>query len=75
MWGNCLFKLSEVEEKEGGMTAFSVLVQQQTSKDGNVYRSVELLVYDFEITLETGVVWQLKSQIFFFRSWWKPNQS
>ncbi|XP_040900961.1 IgGFc-binding protein-like [Toxotes jaculatrix] len=60
LWGNCLFTLSEMEEKEGGMTAFSVLVQQQTSKDGIVYRSVELQVYDMGITLETGVVWEVK---------------
>lgn len=52
--------MSELEEKEGGMKAFSVLVQQQTSKNGNVYRSVELLVYDMEITMETGVVWEVK---------------
>ncbi|XP_070767732.1 IgGFc-binding protein-like [Enoplosus armatus] len=60
LWGNCLFKLSEVEEKEGGIEAFSVLVQQQTAKDGSVSRSVELLVYDLDITMETGVVWEIK---------------
>ncbi|XP_042346060.1 IgGFc-binding protein-like [Plectropomus leopardus] len=60
LWGDCLFLLAEVEEKEGGMEAFSVSVQQQTSKSGVVSRSVELKVYDMEITLETGVVWQVK---------------
>ncbi|XP_029360767.1 IgGFc-binding protein-like [Echeneis naucrates] len=63
LWGNCLFKLSEVEEEEeeeGGVTAFTVLVQQSTSKDGDVYRSVVLQVYDIAITMETGVLWEVK---------------
>ena len=55
-----MFKLSEVEEPEEGMTAFSVLVQQQTNKDGSVSRSVELKVYNIEITMETGVQWEVK---------------
>lgn len=42
------------------MSAFSVLVQQQTNKAGVVSRSVELMVYDMEITMETGVVWEIK---------------
>ncbi|XP_035527995.1 IgGFc-binding protein-like [Morone saxatilis] len=60
LWGNCVFKLSEVEEKEEGMAAFSILLQQQTHKDDSLSRSVELLVYDMEITMETGVVWEIK---------------
>ncbi|XP_056237753.1 IgGFc-binding protein-like [Seriola aureovittata] len=60
LYGNCQFQLSEVEEKEGALTAFVVLVEQQTDKDGNVYRNVELRVYDVEITMETGVVWEVK---------------
>ncbi|XP_074510552.1 IgGFc-binding protein-like [Sebastes fasciatus] len=60
LWGNCLFQLAEVEEKDGGMEEFSVFVQQQTNKDGIVSRSVELQVYDTEITLETGVIWEIK---------------
>ncbi|XP_051263188.1 IgGFc-binding protein isoform X2 [Dicentrarchus labrax] len=60
LWGNCVFKLSEVEENEGGMAAFSILLQQQTHKDDVLSRSVELLVYDMEITMETGVVWEIK---------------
>ncbi|XP_034384908.1 IgGFc-binding protein-like isoform X1 [Cyclopterus lumpus] len=59
LWGNCLFLLAEVEE-EGGREDFSVHVQQQTSKGGAVSRSVELKVYDVEITMETGVVWEIK---------------
>lgn len=55
-----MFTLSEVEETEGGMTPFSVLVQQQSDKEGNVYRNVELQVYDVEIEMETGVVWEVK---------------
>uniref|UniRef100_A0A4W6EU93 VWFD domain-containing protein n=1 Tax=Lates calcarifer TaxID=8187 RepID=A0A4W6EU93_LATCA len=58
--GDCVFTLSEVEETEGGMTPFSVLVQQQSDKEGNVYRNVELQVYDVEIEMETGVVWEVK---------------
>lgn len=49
-----------MEEKEGGIAAFSVLVEQQTNKDGNVSRSVEFLVYNMDITMETGVVWEIK---------------
>ncbi|XP_068590666.1 IgGFc-binding protein-like [Cebidichthys violaceus] len=60
LWGNCLFNLAEVQEQEGGMEAFSVFVRQQTSKDGEVSRSLELKVYDMEITMETGVVWEIK---------------
>ncbi|XP_040020452.2 IgGFc-binding protein [Gasterosteus aculeatus] len=60
LWGNCLFMLAEVEEVEGGMEAFSVFVRQQTYKDGTVSRSVALHVYDMEITMETGVVWEIK---------------
>ncbi|KAM9353425.1 IgGFc-binding protein-like [Symphorus nematophorus] len=60
LWGNCLFKLAEVEEKEGGMPAFSVLLRQQTTLDGVVTRSVELEVYDMDITMNTGVVWEIK---------------
>ncbi|XP_068425896.1 IgGFc-binding protein-like [Clinocottus analis] len=59
LWGNCLFVLAEVEE-EGGMEAFSVHIRQQTSRDGTVSRSVELKVYDMEITMDTGVVWEIK---------------
>ncbi|KAM6936666.1 IgGFc-binding protein-like [Lycodopsis pacificus] len=58
--GDCLFTLAEVQEQEGGMEAFSVFVQQQTSKDGEVSRSVQLKVYDVEIAMETGVVWEIK---------------
>nr|XP_019946686.1 PREDICTED: IgGFc-binding protein-like [Paralichthys olivaceus] len=60
LWGNCLFKLSEVEETQEGKTAFSVLVQQQTNKDGSVSRSVEFRVYDIKITMETGVTWAVQ---------------
>ncbi|XP_071324408.1 IgGFc-binding protein-like [Trachinotus anak] len=59
LWGNCQFTLAEVKE-EGAVTPFTVLVKQQTDKTGIVYRSVELLVYDMEITMETGVVWEVK---------------
>lgn len=52
--------LAEVEEVEGGMEAFSVFVRQQTYKDGTVSRSVALHVYDMKITMETGVVWEIK---------------
>ncbi|KAM6995238.1 LOW QUALITY PROTEIN: IgGFc-binding protein-like [Tautogolabrus adspersus] len=58
--GNCLFTLSEVQEKEGGKTPFSVLVQQKTDKDKLVTRNVEVQVYDIEITMETGVIWEVK---------------
>ncbi|CAB1446239.1 unnamed protein product [Pleuronectes platessa] len=60
LWGNCVFKLSEVKETEGGLTTFSVLVEQQTDKGGSVSRSVELKVYNIEITMETGVQWEVK---------------
>ncbi|XP_037310078.2 IgGFc-binding protein [Pungitius pungitius] len=60
LWGNCLFKLAEVEEEDGGMEAFSVFVEQQTNKDGTVYRSVALQVYGIEITMESGAVWEIK---------------
>ncbi|KAL7394213.1 hypothetical protein ABVT39_022340 [Epinephelus coioides] len=60
LWGNCLFTLAGVEEKDGGMAAFSLYVQQKTHKDGTVVRSVELQVYGMEITMETGVVWEVK---------------
>ncbi|XP_029307092.1 IgGFc-binding protein-like [Cottoperca gobio] len=60
LWGDCLFMLVEVEENKGGLEAFSVSVQQQTNKDGTVSRSVKLQVYDMEITMETGVVWEIK---------------
>ena len=49
-----------MEEKKGGMEAFSVNVLQKTHKNGAVSRSVELNVYDMEIIMETGVVWQIK---------------
>lgn len=42
------------------MAAFSLYVQQKTHKDGTVVRSVELQVYGMEITMETGVVWEVK---------------
>ncbi|XP_049585555.1 IgGFc-binding protein isoform X2 [Syngnathus scovelli] len=57
--GNCLFEFSEVDAGEH-VASYSVLVQQQTNKDGYVSRSVELRVYDVEITMETGVVWEMK---------------
>ncbi|XP_028436614.1 IgGFc-binding protein [Perca flavescens] len=60
LWGNCLFLLAAVEGKAGGMAAFSVYVQQKTNKDGSVSRSVELQIYNIEITMETGVVWEVK---------------
>uniref|UniRef100_UPI0037E7E52E IgGFc-binding protein-like n=1 Tax=Semicossyphus pulcher TaxID=241346 RepID=UPI0037E7E52E len=60
LYGNCLFTLSKVEEKEGGKTPFSVLVQQQTDKDGFVTRSLMLQIYNLEITMDTGVVWEVK---------------
>ena len=52
--------LAAVEGKEGGKAAFSVYVQQKTNKDGSVSRSVELQIYNIEITMETGVVWEVK---------------
>ncbi|XP_051922507.1 IgGFc-binding protein-like [Hippocampus zosterae] len=57
--GNCLFKLSEVEAGEN-MAPFSVLLHQVSDKDGYFSRSVELQVYDIEITMETGIVWEIK---------------
>uniref|UniRef100_A0A8D3DKZ4 VWFD domain-containing protein n=1 Tax=Scophthalmus maximus TaxID=52904 RepID=A0A8D3DKZ4_SCOMX len=60
LWGNCWFKMSEVEEKDGGIMTYSLLIQQQTTEDGNIYRSVELQVYGYTITMESGVVWQVK---------------
>ncbi|KAM9852278.1 IgGFc-binding protein-like isoform 2-T2 [Aulostomus maculatus] len=56
--GNCLFKLSEVDKE--GMEAYSLLVWQQTNKDGSVLRNLELTVYGQEITMETGIVWEIK---------------
>ncbi|KAA8591972.1 hypothetical protein FQN60_017346, partial [Etheostoma spectabile] len=60
LWGNCLFLLAAVDEKAGGMAPFSVYVQQQTNNDGSVSRTVELQVYNIEITMETGVQWEVK---------------
>nr|XP_057909028.1 IgGFc-binding protein-like [Doryrhamphus excisus] len=57
--GNCLFQMSEVEEGED-LADYSVLLQQQTQKDGNVSRSVELRVYGMELTMEAGAAWEIK---------------
>ncbi|CAJ1061895.1 IgGFc-binding protein-like [Xyrichtys novacula] len=59
LFGNCLFTLSEVEETDEGMPAYSVLVLQ-TDEAGAVSRDVEITVYDTEITFETGVQWKVK---------------
>ncbi|XP_065813942.1 IgGFc-binding protein [Labrus bergylta] len=58
--GDCLFTLSAVQKNDGGKTPFSVLVQQKTDKDGSVTRRVEVQVYDSEISMETGVNWEVK---------------
>ncbi|KAK5862889.1 hypothetical protein PBY51_018240 [Eleginops maclovinus] len=58
--GDCLFLLALVEENKRGLEPFTVYVHQQTHKDGSVSRSVELQVYDMEMTMETGVVWEIK---------------
>ncbi|XP_077455262.1 IgGFc-binding protein-like [Stigmatopora argus] len=58
MWGNCLFLLSEVEEGDH-LASYSVLVEQ-ASKDGHVTRTVEIQVYDVEITMETGIFGEIK---------------
>lgn len=60
LWGNCWFTFTEVKDEDGGMELFSVLVQQQTDEKGRVTRSVKLLVYDMEITMATGTVWEIK---------------
>ncbi|XP_034005233.1 IgGFc-binding protein-like [Trematomus bernacchii] len=60
LWGDCLFLLAQVGENEGGLEAFTVLVHQQTHEDGSVSRSLELQVYDMEITLKSGVIWEIK---------------
>ena len=58
LWGECGFLLSEVEEKDGVISGFSVSVQQ-SSKGGQVYRSVTLKAYSYEITMKPGVVWEI----------------
>ncbi|KAK1896268.1 IgGFc-binding protein [Dissostichus eleginoides] len=60
LWGDCLFLLAQVGENEGGLEAFTVFVHQQTHEDGSVSRSVELQVYDMEITMKSGVIWEIK---------------
>ncbi|KAM8847126.1 IgGFc-binding protein-like [Synchiropus picturatus] len=60
LWGDCWFHLSEVEVEAEGRPAFSVSVLQQSGKDGRVTRNVELEVYDIGITMETGVIGEIK---------------
>ncbi|CAJ1061894.1 IgGFc-binding protein-like [Xyrichtys novacula] len=59
LFGNCPFTMSEVEEMDEGMPAYSVLVLQ-TDEAGAVSRDVEITVYDTKITFETGVQWKVK---------------
>ncbi|CAL8248394.1 unnamed protein product [Lota lota] len=59
LWGECAFLLSKVEEKEGAIAGFSLSIQQNTSKEGHVYRSVTLNAYSLEITMKPGVVWEI----------------
>nr|XP_061814216.1 IgGFc-binding protein-like [Nerophis lumbriciformis]XP_061814224.1 IgGFc-binding protein-like [Nerophis lumbriciformis] len=57
--GDCVLTMSEVEEGEG-VPAYSVLVQQHSTKGAGVSRTVELQVYDMQLTMEAGVVWAIK---------------
>ncbi|XP_059921972.1 IgGFc-binding protein-like [Gadus macrocephalus] len=59
LWGECGFILSEVEEKAGVISGFSLSIQQSTTKGGQVYRSVTLKAYNYEITMRPGVVWEV----------------
>ncbi|XP_034553559.1 IgGFc-binding protein-like [Notolabrus celidotus] len=60
LWGDCLFILSEVQRKDGGKPAYSVLVEQKTVEDGSVSRNVVIKVEDTEFTMEAGVSWEVK---------------
>ena len=59
LWGECGFLLSEVEEQEGVMSGFSLSIRQSTGDDGQVYRSVALKTYGYEIAMNPGVVWEI----------------
>jgi hypothetical protein len=48
-----------VEEKAGVISGFSLSIQQSTTKGGQVYRSVTLKAYNYEITMRPGVVWEV----------------
>ena len=55
--GDCVYKLVEVEQ-DGGMTPFTVIVQQQTG-EGGVTRRVEIQTSIYKITMIPGLVWEV----------------
>ncbi|XP_062321518.1 IgGFc-binding protein-like [Osmerus eperlanus] len=57
VYGDCVYKLVEVEQ-DGGMTPFTVIVQQQTA-EGGVTRRVEIQTSIYKITMIPGLLWQV----------------
>ncbi|XP_071240417.1 IgGFc-binding protein-like [Salvelinus alpinus] len=58
--GDCVYKMSEVVEKDGSMAPFVVSVQQLTKMDdAMVTRRVEIQAYKYKISMSPRVIWEI----------------
>uniref|UniRef100_A0A8C7RXV2 VWFD domain-containing protein n=1 Tax=Oncorhynchus mykiss TaxID=8022 RepID=A0A8C7RXV2_ONCMY len=58
--GDCVYKMSEVVEKDGSMAPFVVSVQQLTKMDdAMVTRRVDIQAYKYKISMSPRVIWEI----------------